>query len=55
MSEEYTKRITALLEQVDWATRDFVEQYLTKKAAILNPDLQEVSQHSTNASYFVAV
>lgn len=43
MSEEYIKLIIALLERVDWESRDFVEQYLTKKATILQQKLQEVS------------
>lgn len=44
MSKEYIQRLIALLEQVDWETIDFIEQYLTKKAEILKQQsaLQEV-------------
>lgn len=44
MSEDYIKRVIALLNQVDWQTRDFVDQYLTKKVEILQQqkELQEV-------------
>lgn len=55
MTEEYIKRITTLLEQVDLASLDFVEQYLTQKAAILVTELQEVSKHSVDSSYFIAI